>query len=586
MVQFTGRSDTVQARFIQEEIVFKQVSRNNLAFGLGTTAPHMDGAWLAPLLSGGLVDLALYSASLFLLPVGLLLSLPSRRPHDREVERSAGWMALFLTLNAIDSLHNLPKYVTSFTLVAGSLTGIASTGWGEIIKLGLGSVGSQKGPVRHPIWQEAKLVAAFACGLYIFGHGPVKGYETIKLIGGLGAPLLFGAAGWVADWASQRFPLYKLAAFAGLFALFGVSFNLALYPSRSIWASDILQGMAMAGFAVACSRKVAVNRAWIYPVVAIVPLLIHFILGPLLPEFPGTQFLVTGSSVDLSFFPLCPWLTFAALGAWSRHESMRTKWVMAGLFAATMALNCWTGSGSNWPVKIPMDLSYALLGCASVMVAVALAQALATRGQAARALEWLGRNWLVFFYLHFALIAVLSRSSVQSPGAVWLLLAVGTVGATWAVSVAAGPFVAWFRKPFPWVVLLGVIVAAAVWPGMHQGVVTGVAGVAGLVFAAQVGALASWVTGFEWTSATKERPSASKRFEASLDRETTYREPLLNLARLAAVLVLLATPELLGLLTGAMPRQPGPPKPSKAANPRASDPDSPPEELSPLPEME
>jgi hypothetical protein len=61
---------------------------------------------------------------------------------------------------------------------------------------------------------------------------------------------------------------------------------------------------------------------------------------------------------------------------------------------------------------------------------------------------------------------------------------------------------------------------------------------------------------------------------------------LLNLARLAAVLVLLATPELLGLLTGAMPRQPGPPKPSKAANPRASDPDSPPEELSPLPEME
>jgi hypothetical protein len=200
-------------------------------------------------------------------------------------------------------------------------------------------------------------------------------------------------------------------------------------------------------------------------------------------------------------------------------------------------------------------------------------------------LGWLGRNWLVFFYLQFAFVALLSRSSIRSPGVIWLLMAVGTVGATWIVSAAAAPFAAWFRRPFPWVVLLGLIVAAAVWPGMRREVLTGVAGVAGLVFASQVGALALCVTGFEPTStrAQDERASASqsRRFEVTPGQEITQRELLLNLGRLAVMLVMLATPELLGLLTGAMPGDPGPPRTSR---PGALAPDSPDDDLSSLPD--
>ena len=50
-----------------------------------------------------------------------------------------------------------------------------------------------------------------------------------------------------------------------------------------------------------------------------------------------------------------------------------------------------------------MNLSYALLGCSSVMASVVLARLFASREPAVRVLGWLGRNWLIFFYLQFAL---------------------------------------------------------------------------------------------------------------------------------------------------------------------------------------
>ena len=305
------------------------------------------------------------------------------------------------------------------------------------------------------------MLCALACVLYIFGHARVEGYEVVKLVGGLGAVLLFAAAGWAGDWASERFVLSKIATFAGLFALFGVSFNLALYPTRSVWTSDILQGLALSGLSMACWRKITDGRAWSYAVLGVAPLIVHFLLTPFLPEVPGSQFFYVESPLSPSLFPLNPWLVFAVLGAWVRNESQPITLGAAAIFGAATAIACLSDPGLTWPVKIPMNLSYAFLGCSVVTLAVALIRASMQWELVSRALGWLGGNWLVFFYLQFALVAILSRSPVRSAEGTWTILAIGTLAATWLSVAIASPSTAFFRRPAPWLILLGMILGVA-----------------------------------------------------------------------------------------------------------------------------
>jgi hypothetical protein len=553
-----GRASSISARIGYEDLFIAAVVPRAPFLGFGVYPWHgplvgekvfvvPDAGWLPLFWSGGAVGLALCLVALEFVPAGLALRTPTSRP-DREEAASPIWnMALYVCLYWIEMLNNYTIHPT-VALAVGSLVGAA---------VGVRARGSsatrternRTSPIPVPELVPASMLAGFACLLYVFGHGPVPGFETVKLIGGLGAVLLFAASGWVGDWASRRYPLGRLATFAGLFALLGISFNLALYPTRTVWSCDILQSLAMTGLIVACGRRIAAGRPWMNVMLAVVPLAVQFLLGPLLPEFPGRQYLVAGKAVDLSPFPLCPWLTFAAIGAWSRHESMRMTLIFAVGFSFATALTWGTDSGSSGPSKVPMNLSYALLGCSSVMASVVLARLVASREPAARVLGWLGRNWLIFFYLQFALVAVLARTSLRSPGAVWLLMAAGTLTSTWLVSVVASPISGWFNRWMPWVALLGVVCAVAAWPGLPENLVREVASIAGMIFAAQVAAMTSLV--LEARTATNARASASKASDASLSPGRTLGDLAINLLRFTAVLALLATPELLQVFTGS-----------------------------------
>ena len=568
--RWAGRPDTVAYRIRGENEYTEVVKAHNLALGLGGSpwgiydwwSKHflfIDSGWLYFLLEGGVIGVAAFSSALFLVPAGLAaVGLPSRTIRGSPV--SPAWaLALFVALHMVDTIHNY-NWIGPTGLIGGSLVGLVLLGRAAAKEAGSGSrhAGETSEPHRErparAVATEntpAALIAAFACLMYVFGHADVEGYKEVKLIGGLGACLLFAASGWVGAWASSRFSWKILAIYAILFALFGVSFNLALYPTRSVWSCDILQGLALCGLAVALWRRLTGGRAWADALLAVPPLVAHFLLRPVVPEFPGSQFLVTGSSVDLSFFPLCPWLTFAALGAWARRETLRVNLAAAALFGAATAFVWGSSPVAGGPVKIPMNLSYTLLGCFAACAAIVLARVVEARQPLARALEWLGRNWLVFFYLQFAVGAALLRAQVRSPAAVWALQAVGTVGATWLVSATGSRLSPWFRKPAPWGVLLAAIAAVAVWPGLPPGVVTGVAGVAGLVFAAEHGALAALVVGAR-SSATADRSSSFTKVphsEARTDLLAAGHTSWVDLARFAGVLALLAAPELLGMVT-------------------------------------
>jgi hypothetical protein len=191
--------------------------------------------------------------------------------------------------------------------------------------------------------------------------------------------------------------------------------------------------------------------------------------------------------------------------------------------------------------------------------------------------------------VHFAVVFALGRSGIGQAVAVWALLAAGSLGATWLVAKAAAPLSGVFRSPAAWVVPLALIAAAGGWPGLPPVVVAGLAGCAGLIFAAYHGTLAYLIVNlgpiehgpFRVSMWPWSRPSPvaapsrgtgqggrdrAQGWERERDRgRSEIHEPVggglgRGLARLAVVLALLAVPEVVGFLQG-----PGHARPSAGA---------------------
>jgi hypothetical protein len=186
----------------------------------------------------------------------------------------------------------------------------------------------------------------------------------------------------------------------------------------------------------------------------------------------------------------------AALGAWGVAAEWRATGVVTILFVAATAVLRWLDLEAGLPVKFPMNLTYALMSCAAISAAFTLAHGLKRRNAAARGVMWLGRNWLVFFYVHLAIVFALRRLAIGPAPVVWAVLAAGSIGATWLVVKASAPFSGRFRSLGAWAVPLALIVAAGNWPGLHPVAVSCLAEAAGLIFAAYYDTLAYVIVNF------------------------------------------------------------------------------------------
>jgi hypothetical protein len=571
-----GRSSTVEFRLAAEDTIVRRVLARHPILGFGVEIWHSqavsetieywpDGQWLIALWSGGLAGLVLHLVALFLIPAGLALA---RTPATKEGQRpDPAWpcwvLALFSALCLLDGLHNNSVF-TPRALAAGSLAGIAAgrrRGSTPGPRAGARPSGrvTVSAPPPSPDIAVLPVVTATACLLYVFGHAPVADHEAIKLVGGLGAGLLFAAAGGVGAWAAGVVPLTRLGAFAGLFAALGVSFNLALHPTTTAAAAataDILQGLALCGLAVACWRRWAGVSALGDAVLAALPLLAYFWLEPVLPAFPGSQYLIAtaGPGSDRSLFSLLPWLTLAALGAWATGQGAAVNGAAAVLHAATAAAAAWLDRETGRPVKFPMNLTYALLSATAIAAVFALAQGVKRHRAAAQAIGWLGRRWLVYFYVHFAVVYVLAHLPAgrgMPAAALWGLMAAASLGGTYLVVRTAAPFSGLFRNPWAWAVPPAVIVAAGTWPGLPPLAVSGMAGCAGLVFAAYHETLAYLIVNANIRPLQhSQEPARDRPGGEAPAAPVSTGGPGRGLARLAAALALLALPELIGWVLG------------------------------------
>ena len=384
----------------------REAFAHNILFGLGGRyeSSWADGWWLSMLTRGGLLAVVAHFSA-FLLPAGLAIFRRSSRPPIASAEMG---LALFVVLQAIDSLHNIPL-IAPTTLAGGVLAASFLRRSGE------------KGPDRatprpapspahrtyrlHDITSSApstivdlgqvRFVLTVACLFYVFGHAQVAGQEGMKFVGGLGSALLFSSVGAVIAIQDRR-SMPRVLAFGLAFALLGISFNLALHPgSAPVWSADILQGLAFTGLVAAAWRRIAGGGPWTSTALVLLAAG-WWAAEPYSQPFSGSQYLFASNGDRLSVFPVLPWLAMTALGGLLvRMPPLACLALACGFGLAALA--GWNqGPPFGPPIKFPLNFTYTMLGASLASTSFALWE-IARRWEPARAASgWLGRRWLVF----------------------------------------------------------------------------------------------------------------------------------------------------------------------------------------------
>ena len=508
LAERAGNRDTTAIRIRAEDGVLGQVRGLGLILGQGGRWPDWstDGQWPTTLKGSGLVGLALLYATM-LVPAALIVS---QSPARSTLATPETGLALVIILHAISILHNT-SLIVAVPMACGLLAGLARsrptqtgrgpTRGGSRVATAEGGhatyrLGEINATADVPRVDAGRLVVvlAMACLLYVLGHARVDGQEAARFVGGLGSALLFGAAGAAVAGLGPR-PLARAASFGLAFAVLGISFNLALHASsRPTWSADILQGLALAAVVVAGWKGLTGGSPWAFAGLAALTATWWAFEGSARP-FPGSQYLYASALDGSSLFPVLPWLSLAAIGA-SLVRASASACSASAIGFALAAMASWTGLRPfGPPVKFPLNPTYALLG-ASIVSAAFAASGPALRWRPGRvAASWLGRRWLLFFYVHLAIALGLSRAGLTSPVLCWPALAVLSMAATWAISWAADLVRPSFRGPIPWAVLALATVAVGVVPGLPPVAVLAVAWPVGLIFAALHDELATWILG-------------------------------------------------------------------------------------------
>ena len=590
----TGRGGTVAYRLTVETLSIEKLSHHNLLLGFGggdggvpdpnhkTSRLNLwtDGWWLQTLVPMGLVGLIAHFGFFFYGSVALVLARPSPWSGRHGVTKESWGLALYLLLHALDSLHNAALLLPTM-LVAGSF--VSLFGSGDKVRrrfeddredLGRGGTATLEGKKATPI----HLAAATACVLSLVEMWPGPTWVWVKLVGELGHAPLFAAAGAVGALAVTKLSQARLVVFGAAFAILSFSLDLALGAAgRPVPALGLLQGLALCGLIVSGWRRIFGDRPWSDTLLALVPLAIHLMLSPSLKGFPGSGYLFSGPGRDnvTSFFPLCPWLTLAVLGARAVRETATVNLSLAALFATGAGYLALTDPAGTGFTVYPMSLPFLLLAGSVVGATFAMVGPINVSRPAAQATRWLGRHWLTLFYVHFA-VAWLLVSSPWQPWAVWSLSVVGALLATWVIAQAAKPLAGWFESPIPWVVLLGVVAALAT--GLEElprETFCGLAWLVGLVFSTQVGTLLACVANPRFRAFRPSTGGAAQGSRPSSHdnqgRERVpgngsgfeWREGALtgaelgrNFGRLVLVLALLASPEIVGAVLRIKDRPP------------------------------
>ncbi|HEX2697626.1 MAG TPA: heparan-alpha-glucosaminide N-acetyltransferase domain-containing protein [Anaerolineales bacterium] len=330
------------------------------------------------------------------------------------------------------------------------------------------------------------LLKGLGCLLMIMAHMPFKVgfYKDLTFLGGFAPVPFYAVTGVTAAFQAQRYKpraimLYYLFLFLFGFALSG--FNSPDFLRPPVIHFDIIQIIAVGSLAVYLLEYYFRPPIWVYLILGVFSFLIKLALDVLLPvqEYPflaGTLLMYSGT------FPIFPWLFLFFLGVFVYRISPRWNLASALVFIAMYFVLVLFGFDMDYHSKYDMSVGYFLLSCILLFALFFLARRfeIFQRGNPLNPLVFFGQNSLLFLFVHFAAIGVLSlRLQLDQnihlfrlyPFLFWLLIFL----VTWIAMVVlifytrARWLAVQFNRIWVWVVLVALVLTIPLIP--HNGVV-------------------------------------------------------------------------------------------------------------------
>ena len=262
------------------------------------------------------------------------------------------------------------------------------------------------------------ILKGIGCLVMIVAHSSLKigGYEQFKFWGGLAPVLFFAATGVTAAFQAQKYkPRGVLLTYAFLFLL-GFSFNRITDPGfLEEIEFDIIQIVAISSSLIYLVEYYFRPRVWVYLLLGFLAFGLKFIFQKLLA---GIFIIgVTNALIPPGIFPIFPWLFLFFFGLFAyRINNYVNAGLAAGLGATLIILQ-----KINFPIDIEnkwdMSLGYFLVCGTLVFSAFFILRFISSWREKIFKYEglltFLGKNSLLFLYVHFPIILYLKEIRIH-----------------------------------------------------------------------------------------------------------------------------------------------------------------------------
>jgi len=315
------------------------------------------------------------------------------------------------------------------------------------------------------------LLKGVACGLMLLAHTQLQidlPSKALTFLGSFAPILFFAVSGITANFQAGKYPVGGIFATYAMIFLLGLSF--AAMVAGNFWAAfemDILQIIAVGALVLYLVQRFLKPGPWFHLGAAVGVFALKLATDALPRDLWWVGYL-EAVVLEPGNFVIVPWLFPFFLGMFchltpNRHNLWLAGAAMLGLGLAGAA-GVPLGIDNRWDMTIGYFLFSVLLTASAFYVARRMPQDLVAR--AFPWLLWLGKNSLLFLYVHMGVIWLVRNYAQEIWGSylVWPTVAAASLVLMWTLPALLGALrVPAIMSRLPaWIGLLALVLASPV----------------------------------------------------------------------------------------------------------------------------
>ena len=374
---------------------------------------------------------------------------------------------------------------------------------------------SVDGPIRD---HSLDLLKGAACVLMFLAHTHLQvdlQSKALTFLGNFTPVLFFAVSGITANFQARKYPVAGIVSTYVMIFLLGLSF--AAMISGNFWAAfnmDILQIIAVGVLVLYLVQRYLKAGPWFHLGAAVAVFAVKLLSDDISRDLWWMRYM-ENILLEPGNFVLIPWLFPFFLGMFCHLAPNRYNLWVAGTALLGMgimqALGFSLGIDNRWDMSTGYFLFSLLITSSAFYVARRLPQAVITRAFAW--LIWLGKNSLLFLYVHMGVIWLVREytEGIWDSYLVWPVVAVTSIVLMWLLPLLlkALRIPALMTPLSAWMVLTGLILAAPLLlPAGAPLVLTEF--LLGVVFALYYGSLTRRLKHVAWPSGRNEMAIRAK----------------------------------------------------------------------------